>query len=84
MPQISEDTAIAQATERLIRAFPQATPQRVHEIVIAAYDEFRDSAVRDYVPLLVERIAHSKLCKETGTSPTPPCLPDHLAERHLN
>jgi hypothetical protein len=83
MPQISEDTAIDQVTERLMRTFPQVSRERVHEIVMGAHDEFRDSVVRDYVPLLVERIAHSKLCNETGTSPTPPCLPDHLAERHF-
>jgi hypothetical protein len=58
------------------------SPERVNEIVLHAREEFRDSVVRDYVPLLVERIAHNKLCKETGTPPNPPCLPDHLADRH--
>jgi hypothetical protein len=84
MVQVSEDAAIAQATERLIRAFPGARPERVRDIVQQALQEFRDSTVRDYVPLLAERIAHSKLCKETGTSPSAPCLPDQLAQRHLD
>jgi len=66
-----------------MRTFPQVSRECVEEIVRGAHNEFRDSAVRDYVPLLVERIAHSKLCKETGTSPAPPCLPDHVAERYL-
>jgi hypothetical protein len=56
-------------------------PERVTSIVRETYDEFERSVVRDYIPPLVERIAHNRLCRESGTAATRPCLSDHIADR---
>ncbi len=82
VPQISEDTSIEQAADRLMRAFAGVPPNRIRDVLREVHEDFRGSAVRDYVPLLVERIAHSKLCAEAGEPQSAPCLPDHLAEPH--
>ncbi len=82
MVQVAEQTLVEQVRDRLIRAFPDVAPEHVAEIVTKAHLEFQRSTVRDFVPLLVERIAHHKLCREDGQSLLRPCLPDHIADRH--
>ena len=82
MVQVSEQTQIEQVRGRLIRAFPDVPAEHVADVVDKAKLDFQRSTVRDFVPLLIERIAHSKLCREDGHSLLRPCLPDHIAGRH--
>lgn len=82
MVQVSEQTQVQQVRERLMRAFPDLPPERVTEVVRQAHMDFQRSTVRDFVPLLVERIAHNKLCREDHQSLLRACRPDHIADRH--
>jgi hypothetical protein len=49
----------------LKRAFLDIPPERVAEVVCNAHRDFQHSPVRDFVPLLVEHIAHHKLCDQS-------------------
>ncbi len=51
--------------ERLGNQFPGRPAEAVRAIVHACYDEFKGHPIRDFVPVLVERSAKTRLATET-------------------
>jgi hypothetical protein len=60
-----ETRAIDQLVERLGNQFPGSPPETVRAIVHACYDEFKGHPIRDFVPVLVERSAKTRLTTDT-------------------
>lgn len=56
-----DETALTEITQRLTLKFPTREPRTVWRAVDQAYRGFRDSPIRDFVPLLVERAARAQL-----------------------
>jgi len=52
-----EAHAIDEVVDRLVERFPGIPPQTVREVVDAQVAQFAGSAVRDFVPVLVEHEA---------------------------
>jgi hypothetical protein len=61
--ELSEQTIINQLTERLMHKYPAVPPDTVATVVRGFHARFDGRPLRDYVPLLVERQAHSELVK---------------------
>lgn len=61
MREFSEDRAITEVVARLTARFPALDPERIATSVRRAYESFASSAVRDFVPLLVERHVREEL-----------------------
>jgi hypothetical protein len=61
MTRSEEDRAVAEAVERLIKAFPGLPPDTVERAVTDSRVEFEHNPIRDYVPLFVERAAKHRL-----------------------
>lgn len=57
----NERAALDGIIERLTRQFPELPPEAIANTVNGEYDGFRDSKVRDFVPILVERSARTEL-----------------------
>jgi hypothetical protein len=58
----SEETkALVKVAERLSGRFPEATVEKVREIVSLVVGDFEGARVRDFVPVLVEREAAERL-----------------------
>lgn len=57
--------AMRQLARRLAGEHPERDPAEVERIVQTAFDGFENSAVRDFVPVLVERQARLRLA-DTG------------------
>ncbi|MDT2009363.1 hypothetical protein FXW78_45835 [Rhodococcus opacus] len=51
--------------ERLTRKHPDIPGGDVRAVVMSAHDHFRGRKIRDFVPLLVERLAHEQLTAMT-------------------
>ncbi|MFI7064566.1 three-helix bundle dimerization domain-containing protein [Kribbella sp. NPDC050124] len=73
---VREDKAILNVTSRLADTFADIhTPEDVEAAVRVAREQFADDPVREYVPILVERIVRTQL------TPAPdPVVPETLAE----
>ena len=54
MPIDDEGHAIEEVVDRLATKFPQIPRETVTEVVIAQHAQFGASAIRDFVPVLVE------------------------------
>jgi hypothetical protein len=61
MNRSEEDRAIAEAAERLIKAFPGLSRDTVERAVAESRPEFEGNPIRDFVPLFVERSARLRL-----------------------
>jgi hypothetical protein len=61
MNRSEENRAIAEAAERLIKAFPSVSPDVVERAVADSRPEFDGNPIRDFVPLFVERAAKQRL-----------------------
>lgn len=61
MNRSEEDRAIAEAAERLMKAFPGVSPDTVERAVTDSRPEFDGNPIRDFVPLFVERAAKQRL-----------------------
>ena len=61
MNRSEEDRAIAEAAERLIKAFPGLSPATIERAVAESRPEFEGNPIRDFVPLFVERAAKHRL-----------------------
>ncbi|MGC5006434.1 hypothetical protein OIE61_39580 [Streptomyces sp. NBC_01762] len=58
----TEEADIRRVTERLRLAYQnRRTPEQVDAAVCAAVEHFKDSRIRDFVPVLAERRARSML-----------------------
>lgn len=51
----SEEAAIVSLVERLAAQFPELSEEEIARAVHGRYEQFDDSRVRDFVPVLVER-----------------------------
>ncbi|MDV6271405.1 three-helix bundle dimerization domain-containing protein [Rhodococcus globerulus] len=61
MTNDEEDRLIAQTQARLTTKFPSVSAEAVAEVVASAHAHFAGHRIRDFVPLLVERMAKEKL-----------------------
>ena len=48
-------------TARLAQQFPELSAEQIEHAVRGEYARFHGAAIRDYVPILVERISREKL-----------------------
>lgn len=67
MVTMDEDQAIAHVQDRLIERYPDVGPDVVRDAVQDVHHHF-DGPVRNYVPILVEREASSRLEELSGRS----------------
>ncbi|WP_324191953.1 three-helix bundle dimerization domain-containing protein [Nocardia puris] len=72
-----EEQAMRRLTDSLVATYtPAHTPEHVEAVIDGAHARFADSPVREFVPVLVERIARGTL--ETGE---PAAEPEEVTER---
>jgi hypothetical protein len=63
-----EHRAVTEVVQRLTASFPHVPPDVVQYTVRASYEKFAGSPIRDFVPVLVERMARTSLVsKSNGT-----------------
>ncbi|WP_028048487.1 three-helix bundle dimerization domain-containing protein [Cellulomonas sp. URHD0024] len=65
MPIEDESKAIDEVVDRIATRFPDVPSEQVHEQVDTALAEFEGSAVRDFVPVLVEHKVTDEMRKHT-------------------
>jgi hypothetical protein len=56
-----ETRAVTNVTQRLVASFPAVAPEVVEHTVHTSHERFANSPIRDFVPVLVERIAKNNL-----------------------
>ena len=64
-----EQQAMEHVAARLMEQYPDATRERVDEVVDEEHQRYDGRPVRDLVPVLVERAAQDRLGKETTAAP---------------
>jgi hypothetical protein len=52
----------------LVASFPDVPPDVITNTVHTSHDQFADSPIRDFVPVLVERMAKSTLKTQVRTT----------------
>jgi hypothetical protein len=60
-PQVHEEQAIGEVRERLRSRFSERNPAEVAQVVDKVTRGFTGARVRDYIPVLVERISRDEL-----------------------
>ena len=65
--KVSETVMIDQVVERLATAFSDLPVEDVDAVVRTTHDRFRDSTVREFVPLLVERRSRAQLAVKASS-----------------
>ncbi|MBX8687363.1 hypothetical protein GO011_07945 [Mycobacterium sp. 20091114027_K0903767] len=65
MSEITEDTALADVTRRLIEEFAEIAPADVEDAVSRAHARFDNRPIRDFVPLFVEKRARHQLAQQS-------------------
>lgn len=60
-PQVHEEQAIGEVRERLRARFSERNPAEVTQVVDKVTRGFTTARVRDYIPVLVERISRDEL-----------------------
>ena len=65
-PSDSEVRAVEELIRRLVGRFPDVPADSVRQIVNASWDEFTDTPIRDFLPVLVERAAQEQLRNATA------------------
>ena len=60
-PQAHEQKAIGEVRERLRTRFSERNPDEVARVVDKVTQDFTTARIRDYVPVLVERISRDEL-----------------------
>ena len=67
MASEDEVKAVSEVTQRLAVFFPDVNVVDVEHAVHRSYEQFTGSPIRDFVPVLVERMARDQLlAKRTG------------------
>lgn len=56
-----ENRAVTEVSHRLAASFPDMSPDDVATTVHASHEQFAGRPIRDFVPVLVERLAKSNL-----------------------
>lgn len=59
----TEEQVFTEIESRLAAKFADLPPARVTTVISGARDQFADSTIRDFVPLLVERRAEEELAR---------------------
>ncbi|GAB3083164.1 three-helix bundle dimerization domain-containing protein [Pedococcus soli] len=77
MSSIHEASALEQVVSQLVSKFPSVDPETVRTVVDEVYRTF-DGPVRDYVPLLVQRVSTDRL-RALATGSTTPASPTSSA-----
>lgn len=62
-----EARAVTEVAERLTASFPAVPADVVQDTVRTSYERFTESPIRDFVPVLVERMAKSHLAHRAGS-----------------
>jgi hypothetical protein len=62
--QAAERFAIRRIIARMLEQFPELPATEIERAVYGSYDTFDDSAVRDFVPVLVERATRQQLAEQ--------------------
>jgi hypothetical protein len=79
---VREDKAIHSLTSRLAESFADIhTPEDVEAAVQAAREKFADDPIREYVPILVERIVRAELTPQPDPILTPQPDPESPDDR---
>ena len=61
--QAAEQDAIRRIVARMLEQFPELPATEIERSVYGSYDTFDDSAIRDFVPVLVERATRRHLAE---------------------
>ena len=61
-----EHAALPHITDRLRRRFPDVHADEIRRLVHSIHSEFEHSRIRDFIPILVERLARDKLERNQG------------------
>lgn len=64
----NEERAIADVVARLTARYPMRDPAEISAAVERVHGRFESCAVRDYVPLLVERHVHQEFAESLGAT----------------
>ncbi len=65
--QAHEDKALAEVRERLRSRFEERSPAEIGQVVDKVTEEFASARIRDYVPLLVEKMSKEELNAHLAT-----------------
>jgi hypothetical protein len=57
----ADQAAIETVVQRLLSQFPEVPLETIQRAVAGEYDEYDNSALRDFVPILVERAVRAEL-----------------------
>jgi hypothetical protein len=84
--ELSEQTIIDEVTDRLTSKYPTIPPDTLTAVVRGVHARFNGRPVREYVPLLVERLAGEELRVRLRSAASPPVTEAssdaaHLADR---
>ena len=63
-----ESRAVTEVSHRLVASFPEVPPDVITDTVHTSHSQFADSLIRDFVPVLVERMAKSTLKTQVHTT----------------
>jgi hypothetical protein len=69
MSEDDERKSLQRVLEDLRERFPHVSPALIEETVRDAYLEFAGAPVRDYIPVMVERVAKNRIALKTGATP---------------
>jgi hypothetical protein len=58
---LDEQTLLGEVVERLALSYPTLSPATINEVVDELHARFNGARIREYVPLFVERWAHTAL-----------------------
>jgi len=50
-------------SQRLTEQFPEVSAETIQRAVSREYEDYNSSAVRDFVPILVERVVRAQLAR---------------------
>ncbi len=64
-----EQSRLADVVDRLETRFPAVPRRQVEAVVTEVHGELADATVRDFVPVLVEKLARDRLQVQVATAP---------------
>ena len=68
MSNEDETRAVTEVAQRLTVSFPDVAPDVIQDTVHASHQRFAGSPIRDFVPVLVERMAKTSLARRRPLS----------------
>jgi hypothetical protein len=61
-----EQAALDQIADRMAVQFPELSAEEIARTIHGRYEQFDGSAIRDFVPVLVERSVREQLAEQRG------------------